>query len=57
MKILHIIRSEPDDFVRSLVQDSFAGHEVEQVRLDQADVDYDALVQSVFESERVLCWW
>lgn len=57
MRVLHILRSEPTELVRALIRGSFAGFEVEQVRLDEGDVDYDKLVQSIFASERVVCWW
>jgi hypothetical protein len=53
---LHILRSEPDDEVRELIQAS-ASSEVEQIRLYEEAVDYDQLVDEILSHDRVICWW
>jgi len=57
VKILHILRSEPDALVRQLVQKLSAPAEARQVKLQAGPVDYDQLVREIFESDRVICWW
>ncbi len=61
MKILHILRSEPEELVRLLMAEmSIRGNQGEEVRLyegSEGSVDYDWLVRRVFESEMVICWW
>lgn len=57
MKILHVLRSEPDDMVRLFIKETSAGEESEEVVLYQGVVDYDQLVKKIFESDRVISWW
>lgn len=57
MKILHILRSEPDEMVRRLVEGVSQGESSSQVPLYQGPVDYARLVASIFQSDMVICWW
>ena len=57
MKLLHILRSEPDDLVRRLIQGVSQGESSSQVPLYRGPVDYAKLVASIFHSDRVICWW
>jgi hypothetical protein len=57
MKLLHILRSEPDALVRLLIQKMAPGVESREVAVHRDPVDYDRLVQLVFQSDRVICWW
>jgi hypothetical protein len=57
MSILHILRSEPDPLVRRLIQAMSAGNEGREVALHREPVDYEKLVQLIFRSDRVICWW
>ena len=56
MKILHILRSEPDSLVRLLISGMSSG-ESREVPLYRGPVDYDRLVKDIFESDKVICWW
>ncbi len=56
MKRLHIVRSEPDQVARFLIEKT-SRPEDKQVRLYQGKVDYARLVQDIFQSDRVICWW
>ena len=57
MKILNIIRSEPDDSVQRLIT-AFSGRpEDKVVALYKSGVDWSVLVDEIFDYDRVICWW
>ncbi len=57
MKILHVMRSAPDELTRGFIQGMSKGESAKEVRLYEAQVDYDQLVKDIFESDKVICWW
>jgi hypothetical protein len=57
MKILHILRTQPDDLVQFLVRRTFEGETKIETPLYTGRVDYEKLVKDIFESDRVMCWW
>ncbi len=57
MKILHILRSDPDDMIRLFIKEISAREESKEVVLYQGAVNYDQLVKEIFESDRVISWW
>jgi hypothetical protein len=57
MKILHILRSKPDEVVKNLIKFSSEGNEAQQFELYKEDVDYDTLIDLVFEHDKIICWW
>ena len=57
MKVLQILRSEPDEMVRIFVQEISRGKESQEFPLFEGDVDYDKLIEDIFECKRVICWW
>jgi hypothetical protein len=57
MKILHILRSKPDDMIRLFIKEISANEERKEVPLYQGAVDYDQLVKDIFESNRIISWW
>lgn len=57
MKILHIMRTQPDDMVALFIKETSQGHDTRSVPLYQVPVDYDRLVQDIFDSDRVFSWW
>lgn len=57
MKILHILRSEPDEMTRNLILRSFEEAQNIEIPIYQEDVDYDKLVEEIFTSDKVVCWW
>jgi hypothetical protein len=57
MTFLHILRSEPDEVARSLMQGFSGAGTNREVPLYLGPVDYDKLVQDIFQSDRVICWW
>lgn len=58
MKVLHILRSEPDDTVERLI-DSIPDQTDETTvkELFKAQIDWSRLVDDIFSHEKVICWW
>jgi hypothetical protein len=57
MKILQLLKSEPDADTRDLVAALSEGSESEEIRLFVGGVDYEDLVHKVFDCDKVVCWW
>ncbi len=57
MKLLHVLKSEPDEIIKTLMESLSEGNEVQQFDLYKGEVDYDKLVEQVFEHDKVVCWW
>jgi hypothetical protein len=57
MKILHILRSRPDDVSRALIEGLSREGAAKEVLLYDGPVDYARLVDDIFASDRVICWW
>jgi hypothetical protein len=57
MKLLHILKSEPDENTRRLIENLSAGEDSEFFSLYEGDVDYDKLLDLIFEYDRVISWW
>lgn len=57
MKLLHVLKSEPDETTRMLLEPFSEGHEVRLFELYKGNVDYDELIELVFEHDQVICWW
>ena len=56
MKVLHILKSEPDEAIEEFME-AFSEDEVSVVPIYEEDVDWAALVDDIFEYEKVICWW
>ncbi len=57
MKILHILRTEPNDLVRLFIKGMSQGETNQEAPLYKGAVDYAKLVKDIFESDKVICWW
>ncbi len=57
MKILHILRSKPDDMVRLLIKEISADEKSREFPLYAGAVNYDQLVKEIFQSDRIISWW
>ena len=57
MKILHILRSEPDDMVRMFIEGGSQGEESKEVPLYLGEVNYNQLLKDIFENDQIICWW
>lgn len=57
MKILHILRSEPDETVEKLTVAMSMNDTASVVMLYEEPVDWAAVVDKIFENDKVICWW
>ena len=57
MKILHILRTPPDETVEKLVKSATNGDRPKAVELYKADIDWPALVDDIFAHDKVISWW
>jgi hypothetical protein len=56
MKLLHILKSEPDETVESLITVD-KGTDGKRIAVYEGDVDWAALVDDIFDHDKVICWW
>ncbi|MEE8403180.1 MAG: hypothetical protein V3R93_05460 [Candidatus Hydrothermarchaeaceae archaeon] len=57
MKILEILRSEPNGNVSKMIDVHKQDNEVKVVELYSGAPDYAALVDDIFAYDKVICWW
>ena len=57
MKTLHILRSEPDETIEKLSTVISMEDTMSVVMLYEDPVNWPALVDKIFENDRVICWW
>lgn len=58
MKILHILKTDPDDDTSALVSALGMAHGQEStvVRLDDS-TDYEQLIDLIFDHHKIITWW
>ncbi len=56
MKILHVLKSEPDKTVNKFI-DIISGEDKDIFVLYDTEVDWEKFVDEVFEHDKVICWW
>ena len=61
-RILHILKSEPDETVAGVIEAQSVEGEVAVVSLYRDEitgqsVDWSRLVEDIFAYDRVICWW
>ena len=57
MKILHILRTQPDVEVQKLIKSSTNGDQTKAAELYKGDIDWAALVDDIFAHDKVISWW
>jgi hypothetical protein len=57
MKLLQIMRSEPDEVAQTLIREISKDKKSQDVSLYEGVVDYEKLVEDIFASDQVICWW
>ena len=57
MKILHILKTPPDEDTKSLINIISKGEENTSYELFREDADYEKLLDLIFDNDRVISWW
>lgn len=57
MKVLNIIRTEPDDMTQKFIEAFSSDEGAKKVVLYEGDVDWSGLVDDIFSHDKVVCWW
>ena len=57
MKILHILRTEPDETMENLMKTTTNGDFSKVTELYKNDIDWSRLVDDIFSYDKVICWW
>ena len=57
MKILHILRTEPDENLIRLIQNTTNGDRAVEIPLYDEQLDWSALVDQIMDADRVISWW
>jgi hypothetical protein len=57
MKLLHILKSEPDEQTRTFMDILSEGEEATEFSLYEDAADYGKLIDMIFEYDRVITWW
>jgi len=55
MKILHILKNEPDASIRKIIELQ-SHNQVKTVELYKGAISYDKLVADAFSYDKVFCW-
>jgi hypothetical protein len=57
MKVLNILRSEPDETVEKLGEAVSNKNQSSVTMLYGGQVDWEGLVDDIFFHDKVICWW
>ncbi|MEE8415854.1 MAG: hypothetical protein V3S05_06245 [Desulfobacterales bacterium] len=57
MKVLHILRTEPDESVKTFMETISAKEESKVTPLYNEDVDWSGLVDDILAYDKVISWW
>ncbi|MBW1979288.1 MAG: hypothetical protein JRI79_15170 [Deltaproteobacteria bacterium] len=57
MKILHILKTPPDEDTKTLINIISKGEENTSYELFREDADYEKLLDLIFDNDRVISWW
>jgi hypothetical protein len=57
MDILHIVRSAPDAATEKMMSELSNDERSGVIRLYEAGIDWDGVVDALFSHDKVVCWW
>lgn len=56
MKVLHLLKSGPDETANRIIDVHKGGNYVKVVDLTKEDISYESLVEDIFDYDRVISW-
>ena len=57
MKLLNILKSEPDENTRTFIEILSEGEEATEFSLYEEAAEYEKLIDMIFEHDKVITWW
>jgi hypothetical protein len=57
MKLLHILKSEPADNTKILMDILSEGNDASEFPLYDENADYEKLIDAIFANDKVISWW
>jgi hypothetical protein len=57
MKILHVFKKEPDEETKKLAELMSEGEESKTFELYKENVNYEQLIDLLFECDKTVTWW
>ncbi len=57
MNTLHILKSEPDELTRYIVDADCRDNTCRTVETFKPGTDWEKIVEQIFEADKVICWW
>ncbi len=55
MKIIHILKKEPEESVKTIIQEHMKDHDVRVILLYK-DKDYNAIVDLIEKADKIFSW-
>ncbi len=56
MKLLHILNGGPGELSTRIVETQSPDNEVEVIDLSREDLSYEAVIDAIFSSDKVVSW-
>ena len=56
MRLLHVLRSEPDENLNALIRHVSGDEHTESFKLFGEEVDYSDFIEAVFKADKVFTW-
>lgn len=56
MKILYLLKEEPDEAIQQIIAFQASRHNIKQVELYKLELSYEELVDLIFDYDQVICW-
>ncbi len=56
MKLLHILNDGPGELSTRIIEAQFRDNEVEVIDMSRQDLSYDAVIEAIFSSDKVVSW-
>lgn len=57
MKTLHLVKTEPDNNIKTLIDIFSEGEEATLFNLYEPRTDYDELLNLIFDHDKIISWW
>ena len=56
MKLLHILNDGPGELSPRIIEAQSRDNEIEVIDLSREDISYDAVIDAIFSSDKVVSW-